>query len=342
MKTKNDSFFNSISGLNKLNYAIGFILEHLFGNTFLNSIISSKRNSIQQKILKDIPQAESKPFMQIDEFNELDEATFRNEYVNKGKPVLIRGGAKHWEAYRVWGFDFFKDNYGSHPVYLTNHQDLGDGNDQEPETSSLREIIEGLKQESKKYARFNPLLDVYPKLLESLDRAWLNKIMGKGFKNHHVLFVGNKGTKTNIHNAGNENIFVQLRGEKRWLLWDQRATFIFNPEVNRAPAKACALNPNSPDLDEYPAYMSMPEYDLILREGDILYIPSYLWHYVENNTPTIGIGIRWISPLNSMRNSPLLSILELFNTSPSIFKTLNWKSGFDFNKIILSNLKKKV
>lgn len=337
----NDHFFNRISTQNKLSFNLRFAAEHFLGNSFLKKNINRWSKVNQKNIYNDIAGLEKPANFSFPGHKEIAPSTFRSQFLKTGKPVLIKGGAKHWKAFEEWGFDFFKHNYGTHPVYLTNHKDLGDYTNAGSEISNLGEIIDGLAFESKKYARFNPLLDEHPELLESLDRAWLNKVMGSKIKNHHVLFIGSKGTKTNIHNAGNENIFVQLRGRKRWLLWDQRATYIFNPQVNRAPAKASPLNPKQPDLKAIPGYAHLPTYELILEEGDMLYIPSYLWHYVENLTPTIGIGIRWLAPLSTIKNSPLLSSLELFNTSPNIFKTLNWTKGFDFNKIILENLKTK-
>ncbi|MDW3192567.1 MAG: cupin-like domain-containing protein [Cytophagales bacterium] len=336
----NDQFYDSISVWNKMNFTLRFISEHFFGKTFLNNSIQNWASNNQSKIYEEVKSIE-KQHVSVETYNgDLSARAFSKNYVKTGKPVVIKGGAKNWQACQEWGFEFFKENYGDHPVTLTHHKDLGDDDDGGMEETNLRNIIDGLAENSKKYARFNPLLDVYPELLESLDRQWLNTIMGRGLKNHHVLFIGNKGTKTNIHNAGNENIFVQLRGKKRWLIWHQKATYVFSPEVNRAPAKASHINPNAPDLENYASFEHLPVCEIILEEGDILFVPSYLWHYVENLTPTIGIGIRWLSPGSTLRNSPLLACLELFNTSPSVFKTLDWRNGFDFNKIILANLKK--
>lgn len=322
----------------RMNFNGRFIAEHFLGKTALSNIIDnwsqSNLKAIQKWILQFKPLRLSIPTYQ----NEINPKVFRQVFLNKGKPVLIKNGAKNWKAFEKWDFDFFKNNYGHHPVLLTNHKNLGDDNDQRTELTDLANIIDGLSLGSKKYARFNPLLDVHPVLKNDLDRTWLNKIMKLGLKNHHVLFIGNQGTKTNIHNAGNENIFVEIRGKKRWLLWNQNATYFLNPEVNRGPAKASNINPREPNQA---VFERIPYYECILEPGDIIFIPSYLWHYVENITPTIGVGIRWLSPSNSIKNSPLLSLLELFNTSPTIFKTLNFKNGYDFNEVILENMRKE-
>ncbi len=339
-KEKSDDFFKHISFKDKLSFNLRFLLEHFLGFSFLMPIWNKWNKKTQENIYQSVNFI-PKNKLDVQEFdNQVDPERIRKEYVRKGIPVVIRKGASSWRAFKNWDFDFFKREYGDHPVLLTNHKDLGDEKG-ESTNSTLREIIEGIDKQSMNYARFNPLLDTYPELQNDLDQNWLDKARDTKLKKHHVLFIGNKGTKTNIHNAGNENMFVQIRGKKRWLLWDQNAHYIFNPEVNRAPAKASPLNPNLSKQNGFLAYDHLPYYELILEPGDIILIPSYLWHYVENLTPTIGIGNRWLSPRNTIRNNPLFAFLEIFNTSPSLFTTLDWRKGFDFNKIMIKNQKKR-
>jgi len=326
-------FFKTIRLRDKFAFSMRFVLEHFLGFIPLEKLWRKWEQSTQRNIYKSVQNIEKKKLSVHECDSNVDPSFIREEYVKKGIPVVIRQGASSWKAIQEWDFPFFRNEYGDHPVILSNHKDIGDETE-EGTISNLREIIDGIDQDSMKYARFNPLLDSYPHLQDDLDQNWLNQARDTKIKKHHVLFIGNKGTKTNIHNAGNENIFIQIRGKKRWLLWDQKAHYIFNPEVNRGPAKASPINPNQEYVAENPAYNHLPYYELILEPGDIILIPAYLWHYVENITPTIGIGNRWLSPRNTIRNNPLFAFLEIFNTSPSLFKTLDWRKGFNFNEIL--------
>ena len=330
------NFFNKIRRRDKLAFSARYICEHFFAFKSLTPLWRKWDQSIQANIYHSVKWIQ-KIKCQIQECDStVDPASIRKEYVKKGIPVVIRNGASNWKAFQEWDFSFFKNQYGDHPVILSNHKDIGDETE-ESTVSNLKEIIDGIDHNSMKYARFNPLLDTYPHLQNDLNQTWLNAARDTKIKKHHVLFIGNKGTKTNIHNAGNENIFIQIRGRKRWLLWDQKAHYIFNPEVNRGPAKASPINPNQDYVDENLAYNHLPYYEVFLEPGDIILIPAYLWHYVENLTPTIGIGNRWLSPRNTIRNNPLFAFLEIFNTSPSLFKTLDWRNGFNFNEILSQN-----
>tara|TARA_B100000214_G_scaffold375564_1_gene362723 strand:- start:3103 stop:4140 length:1038 start_codon:yes stop_codon:yes gene_type:complete len=324
-----------------IEYNLRFIFEHFLGFEIFQNLIKSWDKKIQKKIYNSV-KLSKKTNIKIKEFDSnINPKILREDYIKKGIPFVIRSGAKKWNAFLKWDFIFFKKKYGNHPVTLSNHPDLGDYNNQNEGIvkSNLKEIIEGIDKNSMKYARFNPLLDTYKELQNDLNQDWLNKVRNTKIKKHHVLFIGNKGTKTNIHTAGTDNIFVQIRGKKKWLIWDQKTHYIINPKVNRAPAKVSNINPNKIN-DSNLAFNHLPICKIILNEGDIIFIPAYLWHYVENLTPSIGIGIRWLSIYNSFRNNPLLANLELFNTSPYIFSTLNWRKGFDFNKILTKNVKK--
>lgn len=322
----------------KLSFGVRYVIEHTLGwFPPLLSIIKKWESKIQKKIYTSVKH-HPKTILKIDELDKhYCPSKIKKHYIKKGIPFVIRDGAKNWDAFKHWGFSFFKDNFGNHPVLLSNHDDLGENIESEPRNSNLKNKIDGINNNSLDYARFNPLLDNYPLLQTSLNQKWLNDVRDTKFKKHHVLFIGNKKTKTPIHNTGNENLFVQIRGQKKWLIWHQNAHYIFNPKVNRAPAKSSDINPYNIDKNNNSAFQYLPKCEITLNEGDIIFIPSYLWHYVENKTATIGIGIRWLSVKNSFKNNPLFSFLELLNTSPSIFTTLNWKKGFDFNKIMMLN-----
>ena len=330
----NNTFYKSIPRRIKSAYNRRFLLEHFLGFKVFMPYIK-KLNIKNSERIKTHLTSFSENLIDVPILDEdTDPNEIRLKYIEKGMPFVIRKGAKSWKAFKKWDFDFFRNEYGDHPVLLSNHKDLGEQG-QKSELTNLREIINGLDENSMKYARFNPLLDIYPHLQEELDQTWLSKVRRSKIMKHHVLFIGNKGTKTTVHCAGNENIFVHMKGSKKWFLWDQRAYPILNPDVNRGPAKASEYNPF--DVNPEDAFAKIPRYEVVCEEGDIIYIPSYLWHFVYNETPTIGVGIRWLLPKRTIANGPLFAFLELFNTNPSVFHTLNLRKGLDFNKILMKN-----
>lgn len=327
----------------KLRYTGFFILEHFF--PFLLSFkwfLKSKQDCFEY-IQKQVPGSNKDNLIRVEEVNDISKKEFFQKYQRNCVPVVFKGGAKSWPAFKKWDFNFIKEHYGNDEVIISNHRILDPYSKSEPEFTNLKSVIDNLGTVEAKYARFNPLLDRHPELQKDLDFDWLKQMIGRK-EDFHALFIGSKGTKTPIHNAGNDNLFFQIRGRKLWYLWDARAIYFLKPEVNRSPAKNSIYDPENPDFKEFPALAKVPVYKTILEPGDILYVPSYAWHYVENLDHTIGVAIRWTDVMDNLRNSPLLSFLEAFNTSPNIITTvlnLGNKNKIDFNKLLLMDKKKK-
>lgn len=337
------NFYKKIPFNLKFRYSSLFILEYFF--PFLLRFIGfeeSKQDCLDQ-IQKQVPDLSQDNLLPIPEIENISKREFVQKYQRKCIPVVFKGGATNWPAFKKWDFEFFKEHYGEDEVLISNHRILDPYSKSEPEFTNLKTVIENLGTIDAKYARFNPLLDRHPELQKDLDFDWLKKIIGRK-EDFHALFIGSKGTKTPIHNAGNDNLFFQIRGRKIWYLWDARAIYFLKPEVNRSPAKNSMYDPQNPDPNQFPALAKVPVYKTILEAGDILYVPSYAWHYVENLDHTIGVAIRWTDLMVNLRNSPLLSFLEAFNTSPNIivtFLNLVNKDKIDFNKLLLMDKKKK-
>jgi hypothetical protein len=337
LENAEEEFYKKIPFSSGLSFHSRYFLEHFLGKiapSFFQNWNTNSHKRLHQKI-KLLPEM---PFLKLEPLEQLDAHTFKKLYLKRGKPFLLKGGASNWKAFKEWDFEFFRTNYPEEPVVLSHHKAFGEQHLQ-PEVTDLKDILDHLDGPEKKYARFNPLLDNHPELLQSLDLKWLDSLMLPKRFNHHVLFIGGKDTKTGTHCAGNENIFVQLRGQKKWYMWDQRATVLFDPPVNRGPAKSSPFDPMIPDFETFPGIRQIPVYEIILDPGDILYIPSYYWHYVYNTSSSIGIGIRWLSAMATLRNNPLFAILEPLNTSPPFWQTMRMGKGWDFNEILTKNRK---
>jgi hypothetical protein len=149
----------------------------------------------------------------------------------------------------------------------------------------------------------------------------------------YTLFLGGKGTDTAIHNAGNENIFVQVYGQKKWRLYPMEHMAIFDPPANRSLYKYTYYKPDDPDNVRYPMSRHKDYYETVLEAGDVLYNPPYYWHHVSNPVSSIGVGCRWSNIRTALRASPLLATLELFNTNPNLIKGM-LMTVKDFNLVL--------
>ncbi|MDR3503676.1 MAG: cupin-like domain-containing protein [Legionella sp.] len=340
---KIDSLAAKLPWFLKFKYTAQFILEHLMGGRLSARFLSKSQAKLKQQIhacLAATPQkGRSTP---ITEVSDLSPHEFFQYSFQPGVPVVFRGIAKDWPACKEWDFNYFATHYGKEPVLFVNHEAYGNKeNKSDFELSTLEEYLGSLDKNDGRYARFHPLLDRYPELKKYLNLEWLTERMSQklldGFV-FNVLFLGKKDSVTNCHNEGNDNLFLQVTGTKKWFLWPTDYSYIFQPRANRGPAKYCDINPLKPQLNKYLGYEYLDYYEVDLEPGDILYVPAYTWHYTKNVTSSIGVGTRWTSLKNTFRRSPLLCIFEFLNTNPSLFSTLFSKDEFDFNRMIIKSM----
>ena len=50
----------------------------------------------------------------------------------------------------------------------------------------------------------------------------------------------------------------------------------------------------------------------VMEPGDILFLPSWMWHSVKNDSPTIGIRCGFIDPKGMLTTAFTLSFIRLF------------------------------
>jgi hypothetical protein len=312
-------------------------MDHFMGRDRVNRFFPGWRSGLHQRMLEDIRQKGESRIVPLPRVKNLDRKTYFEEFVRKSHPVVFEGAAKDWECCRKWSFDWIKSQYGTDDVMLVDHAQQDRNPLVKPiEHLSLSDLIDGIDHGSLKYARFHPLLQRHPELRQDINQAWLKDHFTNPYTSwlhFYTLFLGGKGTDTAIHCAGNENLFVQIRGQKKWRLYPVEHSPIFDPPANRSLYKYTGYRPDEPDLERFPMAPYMDWYETVLEPGDVLYNPPYYWHHVSNPTSSIGVGVRWNNMRTAFQAAPALAGLELFNTSPNLFRGM-LMAVKDFNTIL--------
>jgi hypothetical protein len=328
---------NGFLATDRRSYGALFVMDHFLGRERVDRLFPRWRKDLQSRMLARIERNGEGRAVPLPRIRNLDRETFMREYVAKSRPVVFEGAARDWECCRTWRFDWIKRKYGSDDVFLVDHADADRnslGTDSEHMT--LGDLIDGIDHGSTKYARFHPLLQRHPELRADIDQQWLQGHLTNphtSWARFYTLFLGGKGTDTAIHNAGNENIFVQVYGQKKWRLYPMEHMPVFDPPANRSIYKYTYYRPDEPDYERYPMARHMDRYETVLEAGDVLYNPPYYWHHVSNPVSSIGVGCRWSNMGTALRASPLLAILEVFNTNPNLIKGL-FMTLKDFNSVL--------
>ena len=258
---------------------------------------------------------------------------FFKNYVRKGIPVIIEGAANDWKCCQEWSLEYFKKLHGDDKIIFMDQTDITAYGYEE---TTFGEVIDDIKGGGDKYYRFYPLLKKHPEHLLDFDYKWLRNHRRKfSFGEAFHVFISGKGGFTPIHNASSENIFTQVYGEKKWVLYPMEATCVIDPSPTRNFYRSAPIR-NGKDFnafklnyEDYPLFKYINGYSVHLKAGDVFYNPPYMWHTIENPTDSIGVGYRYFSPIQTFLKFPLYFFLELFAFNPPIWKS--WKNYDDVN-----------
>ncbi|KAH7362502.1 phospholipase A2 [Plectosphaerella cucumerina] len=253
-------------------------------------------------------------------------------YVARNTPFVVRAAATGWEAFQTWDAKFLTKTLAGRNVNVavTPHGNadaptpLPDGTlslskpheEDQPFDTFLSNIIRQTKQASTSaeapeevlYAQTqnDNLRNEYAPLfaLNHLPASIPFARIALGQQNPDALniWVGNERAVTALHKDNYENIYVQLRGRKRFLLLPP----LCQPCVAERPLRAATYHRNGPNgelqlepdegADDVPFATwdpDMPEanatpyshladpMEVILEPGDMLYLPAMWYHKVS-------------------------------------------------------------
>ncbi|PIQ28625.1 hypothetical protein COW36_12365 [bacterium (Candidatus Blackallbacteria) CG17_big_fil_post_rev_8_21_14_2_50_48_46] len=305
-----------------------WILEHLLGSR-LGEWPAKEREKIKHQILANLPSTPGKT-LPIERRKNLSLEEFQRVYLQRGIPVILQGAAKDWPCIGKWTPAFLSQHYGQDKILLI---DAAPDNIQTirrtPEETTLADVIANMDAQAlKKYSRFNRLLYEHPELQADLDLPWLLKhrnqiASGRTFQ----VFIGGKGSKTHLHSASEHNLFIQVYGEKHWILYPPEYDCVLNPPLTKTPYFHSEFNPENPDYETYPAMRHLDHYECVLQAGDILFNPPSWWHHVSNLSHSIGIGFRWFSA-DAFKIDFSQALLTLLATNPPIWTATRHRTDF--------------
>lgn len=106
----------------------------------------------------------------------------------------------------------------------------------------------------------------------------------------HRQWVARSNISATIHYDPEPNLMLVLEGSKTFYMADmmQSKNLYVNFEDN-ANAQWCKANLFAPDLDKHPLVQNVKQHVCRAEVGDILFVPSYWWHFVRSE-PSAGKG----------------------------------------------------
>jgi hypothetical protein len=307
-------------GITQGQYNFYLVLEHFLGLKLSEKIIRPKRNRLYAEVLKNKGienRGETIPTASITYY---DFKPFEN---NKpallDKPYLFKGVAKEWPAIKTWNKQFFREKYGDIEIPLVDKiPGIRDDKGRYGKIN-FKQYFDEVDKGSNIYLSFSRVLDNNPELLKDLDLNWLRQFEWGAVNGEQTFFfMGEEGTKTDMHNGFAQTLFIQVEGRKKWTIWAPEERFFLDPVAGRHTHFYSFVNPHEENDPRYPLLKYAKKYELELEAGDVLWFPALFWHYVENPTSNIGVAFKWVNVPQNFKISKLLTTLVLLATNPSL------------------------
>jgi len=308
----------------RANYNVGFCLEHYFPNSERVQHFTARSRA---RIVDHVRGAGKGRLVAVERTASLTPADFHRHFLSKGIPVLIEGAAASWPLMTRWSFEEFERRFGHETIKLVQRKgaaapdEVVEGREFSEEigfSSFLRQIFEG----GRKYMRFSPLLEQFPELLGDFDHSFFLRMVGNPWGMSFQCFIGGQGTFTPFHNAITPFFFLNACGTKRWTLVPNQYLAVLNPSPDGFGYNHSAIDLDFSNVTAFPGIDCVDRMEVIMQPGDLLFVPSWMWHGVHNDSPTIGVRCGFMSPRAMVTESMTLAFLRIFAArNPT---TLEW------------------
>jgi hypothetical protein len=153
-----------------------------------------------------------------------------------------------------------------------------------------------LVKEKKEHLPYAANNTIEKALLEKLKIEYpISELMGLRLPS---LWIGASGTTTPLHKDSTDNFSIQLYGQKRWTIFSIRdydnlyfqkskyGTYI-NP---LAEFEVSSIDMDNFSLENFPLFSKVRAFNVIVNEGDLLYLPYGWGHCVENILMSIMVN----------------------------------------------------
>ena len=145
------------------------------------------------------------------------------------------------------------------------------------------------------------------------------------------VWIGTGNTVTPLHHDLAPNMFAQVVGEKRFILYSPDHVASLYPRTGEE-FHVSSVDPMRPDVQAYPRFAEATPAVVTVKAGEILFLPSFWWHHVTSLSLSISVNQWWRSDLREYcnRTGARLMVRE--------YRQDGWAAFLKTRKILLGDL----
>lgn len=245
--------------------------------------------------------------MQQQHIKQLDKLSEFNIEKTSPYPVLIPGAFSDSTAVKFWAPEYLASLLGSKEVQVGKSPDGVHRLDPKKGVPKggvyrmtfgeyIKKITSNDEEAKTLYLQQAHIQDLLPSLHDDID------IIIKTFKDftfgYPQIWVGTGSSLVPLHFDQPNNFLIQIYGEKRLLLFSPKQSKHlymqpFNSRIIHTSQIDTFIDINQPNLSKFPKLQNAKLIEVILKAGDVLYIPPYWWHQVQGLSLNISVTYRW-------------------------------------------------
>lgn len=312
-----------------IKYNFYFALQHFIGNKNSEKYLQKRKLKLYEEILQNPGIDKRGKVYYNDDITVNNDFDIENNHVKLMQgPLLFKGAAKDWPCITKWNKQFFRENYADYNISLVGNVGLADKENQNKhKIASMGEFIDELSKEKHNYLRFSRIIDERPELRNDMDVPWMDRFKSRFARGGYLyLFMGEEGSKTDMHDAIIQTLFFQIKGKKKWTIYAPNERIFIDAIPDRRPYFYTHANPKELNDPNFPLLKHAIRYEIILEEGDILWFPTFYWHHVENLTENIGVTYKFTEFGESFKMSKVMTTLFFLATRPTIFESFYYNT----------------
>jgi [protein]-arginine 3-hydroxylase / protease len=221
---------------------------------------------------------------------------FRRDWVKPGLPVVIEAVASSWRATARWTLPSLREGFGEVKVRVMRapggRVDASARSGTTSVSSTLGRYLDALGARVEDPGYLVTSWDDLPPALRA-DVPW-PALCGEARWSRSTLWFGPEGIVSPMHFDVADNLYVVLRGRKRFTLV--------------APRESLKVKPGSPLSGQAQYAQVDPELEpgsytrqvAELGPGDALYIPRFWWHHARGLELTLAVNFWWANGASSL------------------------------------------
>jgi hypothetical protein len=262
--------------------------------------------------------------IEVQRINNLSEKDFVSFYLKKQIPVIFNQEASSWGCCSNWNLDLIKNKFPEKEFNVIEWPDQsqeGAARDKISRKITGSDFVNSIREGKNLYLRVCPILEEEPALLADINQNWLNRMQRCLFGVAYSSFISSGGVEAPVHNESTSFFYIMAEGEKKWTLYNANSFLLLGIEPERLAYNYSNINLKQINFEKYPGADLLDRYECLLKKGDILFVPSWTWHYVETLKESWGLSYKF-SSLRCFLSNFTFSFSRILISSPNIFSTL--------------------